>query len=552
MKKITGRSAFLSILKSEGVTHLFGNPGTTELPIMHALKDYPEIKYILGLQESIVVAMADGYSRATGKLSVCNVHVAPGLGNAMGAIYNAKFVGSPVIITAGQQEQGHGLMEPMLYGPLVQMAEPLVKWAIEVTRLADLPRILRRAAKIALAPPTGPVFISLPGDILNTEAKLDLGKPSRVKYNISPDKETLKDIKDRILQANNPVIISGHEIAQTDSFSEITKFSEIIGAPVYQQTVPHGSHYPSEHKTYVGTMPRSQSEVKKILENYDLLICVGSDVLRMSVWSSTEPLPKNMSIIHIGIRDWELAKNYHTEQAILGNVKTTLLNLNKTIANNLNKKYKNNANRRIKEIEKFNWSKNKKNLTSKTLKDKDIIPITPNWLMMTLAENISNNNIVVEEALVSSRSLLNFLPFKNSKDFYGLASGGIGWAVSGCIGVSLANNNKTIVAIIGDGSSMYAIQSIWTAAHYNLPIIYVIANNQSYRIIKERLEGFHNNTNFVGMDFNKPKIDFVKIANSMGVEATQASEPKSLKSLFKKAFKYKKPYLIEVMVDKGY
>ncbi|MBC8295290.1 MAG: thiamine pyrophosphate-binding protein, partial [Pelagibacterales bacterium] len=410
MKKITGRSAFLSILKSEGVTHLFGNPGTTELPIMHALKDYPEIKYILGLQESIVVAMADGYSRATGKLSVCNVHVAPGLGNAMGAIYNAKFVGSPVIITAGQQEQGHGLMEPMLYGPLVQMAEPLVKWAIEVTRLEDLPRILRRAAKIALAPPTGPVFISLPGDILNAEAKLDLGKPSRIQYNISPDKETLEDIKNRIFQANNPVIISGHEIAQTDSFSEITKFSEIIGAPVYQQTVPHGSHFPSEHKTYVGTMPRSQSEVKTILENYDLLICVGSDVLRMSVWSSTEPLPKNMSIIHIGIRDWELAKNYHTEQAILGNVKTTLLNLNKTIANNLNKKYKNNANRRIKEIEKFNWSKNKKYLTSKTLKDKDIIPITPNWLMMTLAENISNNNIVVEEALVSSRSLLNFLP----------------------------------------------------------------------------------------------------------------------------------------------
>ena len=552
MKKITGRSAFLSILKSEGVTHLFGNPGTTELPIMHALKDYPEIKYILGLQESIVVAMADGYSRATGKLSVCNVHVAPGLGNAMGAIYNAKFVGSPVIITAGQQEQGHGLMEPMLYGPLVQMAEPLVKWAIEVTRLEDLPRILRRAAKIALAPPTGPVFISLPGDILNAEAKLDLGKPSRIQYNISPDKETLKDIKDRILQANNPVIISGHEIAQTDSFSEITKFSEIIGAPVYQQTVPHGSHYPSEHKTYVGTMPRSQSEVKKILENYDLLICVGSDVLRMSVWSSTEPLPKNMSIIHIGIRDWELAKNYHTEQAILGNVKTTLLNLNKTIANNLNKKYKNNANRRIKEIEKINWSINKKNLTSTTLKDKDIIPITPDWLMMTLAENISNNNIVVEEALVSSRSLLNFLPFKNSKDFYGLASGGIGWAVSGCIGVSLANTNKTIVAIIGDGSSMYAIQSIWTAAHYNLPIIYVIANNQSYRIIKERLEGFHNNTNFVGMDFNKPKIDFVKLGNSMGVESKQVSEPTELKSLFKKAFKYKKPYLIEVMVDKGY
>ena len=552
MKKITGRSAFLSILRSEGITHLFGNPGTTELPIMHALKDYPEIKYILGLQESIVVAMADGYSRATGKLSACNVHVAPGLGNAMGAIYNAKFVGSPIIITAGQQEQGHGLMEPMLYGPLVQMAEPLVKWAIEVTRLEDLPRVLRRAAKIALAPPTGPVFISLPGDILNTEAKLDLGKPSRIKFNISPDDETLKNIKKRILQANNPVIISGHEIAQTNGFNEITKFSEIIGAPVYQQTVPHGSHYPSEHKTYMGAMPRSQTHVKNILENYDLLICIGSDVLRMSVWSSTDPLPKDMSIIHIGIRDWEIGKNYHTEQGILGNVKTTLFNLNNLITNNLSKKYIKNANSRIKKIENKNWSKKKAILTTKTLKEKDTMPITPNWLMMTLVENISNNNIVVEEALVSSRRLLNFLPFKNSKDFYGLASGGIGWAVSGCIGVSLANNNKTIVAIIGDGSSMYAIQSIWTTAHYNLPIIYVIANNQSYRIIKERLEDFHNNTNFIGMDFNKPKIDFVKIANAMGVESNQVSKPTELKSLFKKAFKFKKPYLIEVMVDKGY
>ena len=172
---ISGRSAFLSILKDEGITHLFGNPGTTELPIMHALSEFPEMNYVLGLQEAIVIAMADGYSRATGKLSACNVHVAPGLGNAMGAIYNAKFVGSPIIITAGQQEQGHGLMEPQLSGPLVQMAEPLVKWAIEVTRLEDLPRIMRRAAKVALAPPSGPVFISLPGDILNTEKNIDLG-----------------------------------------------------------------------------------------------------------------------------------------------------------------------------------------------------------------------------------------------------------------------------------------------------------------------------------------------------------------------------------------
>jgi len=552
MKKITGRSAFLSILQSEGVTHLFGNPGTTELPIMHALKEYPEIKYILGLQEAIVVAMADGYSRATGKLSACNVHVAPGLGNAMGAIYNAKFVGSPVIITAGQQEQGHGLMEPMLYGPLVQMAEPLVKWAIEVTRLEDLPRILRRAAKVALTPPTGPVFISLPGDILNREAKLDLSKPSRVQYNILPDQDTLKSINEKILHAKKPVIIAGHEVTQTNAFKEISEFSETIGSAVYQQTVPHGSHYPSEHKMFMGIIPRDQNKAKKILNAYDLIICIGSDLLRMSVWSSTDPLPNNISVIHIGMRDWEIAKNYHTELGILGNVKTTLKSLNKVIKKSITKTYIKQANKRIKNLESKNWNFNRNKLIKKTQFDKNTKPITPDWLMMAIAKNKSANTIVVEEALVSSRKLLNFLPFKNNKDFYGLASGGIGWAVSGAIGISLANPEKTIIAIIGDGSSMYAIQSLWTAAHYNLNIIYIIANNSGYRIIKERLESFHKNTNFIGMDFKDPLIDFIKLSESMGIKATRIDEPKNLFIKIKEILKNKGPHLIDIILDNGY
>src|ERR1700716_3482646 len=149
MNRITGRSAFLALLRDEGVTHLFGNPGTTELPIMHALKEHPDLTYVMAMQESLVVAMADGFSRASGRLVACNVHVAPGLGNAMGSLYNAKFTGTPMILTAGQQEQGHGLMEPVLYDPLVRLAEPLVKWAVAGTRLEDLPRILRRAAKVA-------------------------------------------------------------------------------------------------------------------------------------------------------------------------------------------------------------------------------------------------------------------------------------------------------------------------------------------------------------------------------------------------------------------
>ena len=228
---ISGRSAFIELLLSEGVTHLFGNPGTTELPIMHALVDYPDLRYVLGLQEAIVVAMADGYARASGELVACNVHVAPGLGNAMGSLFTAFNSGTPLIITAGQQEQGHGLTEPLLYAPLVPIATPVVKWAAEVTRLEDLPRIVHRAAKVATTAPTGPVFISLPGDILNAFGAIDLGQPTRVDTRVRPSDENLRTLAERLLNAKRPVIIAGHEIVRSDAFAEVVNFAEVLGAP---------------------------------------------------------------------------------------------------------------------------------------------------------------------------------------------------------------------------------------------------------------------------------------------------------------------------------
>ena len=241
---ITGRSAFLALLKDEGITHLFGNPGTTELPIMHALKDHPDLTYVMAMQESLVVAIADGFSRASGKLVACNVHVAPGLGNAMGSLFNASFTGTPMILTAGQQEQGHGLTEPVLYGPLVQMAEPLVKWAVEVTRLEDLPRIVRRAAKIATTPPTGPVFISLPGDILNAEAGIELGRSTRVDTRVRPSDEALQALAARILKAERPVIIVGDESSRAMRLKEAAEFAETLGCPAYQSSTPLWRAFP--------------------------------------------------------------------------------------------------------------------------------------------------------------------------------------------------------------------------------------------------------------------------------------------------------------------
>src|SRR5258706_8507533 len=242
--KTTGRAAFLQLLADEGLTHLFGNPGTTELAIMEVVPQFPQLKFVLGLQEATVVAMADGYCRASGKLAAANVHVMPGLGNAMGALYNAKFSGSPVILTAGQQEQGHGLLEPMLYEPLVPVAQPLVKWAVEVTRAADLPRIIHRAAKIALTPPTGPVFLSLPGDVLDEALEMDMGRPVRVDSGIRPSEKALSSIADMLAKARRPAILAGQELALRDAFAEAGELPQLLRPPGYASPIPHTPPFP--------------------------------------------------------------------------------------------------------------------------------------------------------------------------------------------------------------------------------------------------------------------------------------------------------------------
>jgi benzoylformate decarboxylase len=327
MNRTTGRSAFLALLKEEGITHLFGNPGTTELPIMHALADHRDLTYVLGLQEALVVAMADGFSRASGKLVACNVHVAPGLGNAMGSLYNAKFTGTPMILTAGQQEQGHGLTEPLLYDPLVPLATPLVKWAVEVTRLEDLPRIVHRAAKVATTPPTGPVFISLPGDILNAEAGIDLGSVTRIETSTRPSEAVLAKLASRILRAERPVIIVGDEIVKSDALHAAAAFAEMLGCPVYQQSVAYGAHFLSEHVCFMGALSRDQRQVRDVLSRHDLMVVLGADPVRMSVWSDVEPLPDGMPVVHIGQLDWDMGKNFAAEIAVRADLRETLLAL---------------------------------------------------------------------------------------------------------------------------------------------------------------------------------------------------------------------------------
>lgn len=549
---ISGRAAFLQLLASEGVDVMFGNPGTTELAIMEALGAQNDIRYVLGLQEAVVVAMADGYARASGRLAAANVHVAPGLGNAMGSLYNAKFYGSPLLLTAGQQEHGHGLMEPMLYDPLVPIAQPMVKWAVEVDRVQDLPRIVRRAVKLALTPPTGPVFISLPGDILDDEAPLDLGKPTRVDAQTRPSDAALERLAARLLAADNPVFIAGHELATRNALSEATALAETLGAAVWQQTVPYAAHYPSEHRCFMGALTRSQTQVRAWLQPYDLLVCLGADVLRMSVMSPVDALPDGMPIVQISERDWELGKNYPTEIAIRADVRETLSALTALLRQKMTAAQRERAAKRVVDIEKQNWSAKRVSICADTQALSGVRPIEPKYLMMQIADSIPADAVVVEEGLTSTFPLLNYLRLRDHQGFYGLASGGIGFAMAGAVGVSLGLPSRPVVAIVGDGSAMYSIQALWTAAHLKLPITYVIANNRSYRILKERLVSFRKTDRFIGMDLHQPAIDFVALAQSLGVPATRVSDPKDIAAALQNICGRQGPALIDIDVVDGF
>jgi benzoylformate decarboxylase len=542
----TGRSAFLQLLVDEGITHLFGNPGTTELAIMEVVPDFQQLKFVLGLQESVVVAMADGYCRASGKLCAANVHVMPGLGNAMGALYNAKFSGSPILLTAGQQEQGHGLLEPMLYDPLVPVAQPMVKWAVEATRAADLPRIIHRAAKIALTPPTGPVFLSLPGDVLDEKLELDMGRPVRIEGGASPSQPVLMKIVEMLQKAKKPAILAGQELASRDAFAEATQLAELLGAAVYGSSIPYSAQFPAEHPAYMGAFSRQQKQVRDALAAHDLLLVLGADLLRMSVYSPVEPLPADLPVIHVSERAHELGKNYRTDLAVHADVRETIRALLPLL------KPTGEAKKRLEELKPRNWSSQRDKARMDAMLAAETTPIDPQYLMLRFTDALPKDAVVVDEALVSSFSLPKFLAVNNKNGYYGLASGGLGFAVPGAVGISLALPGRPIAVMVGDGSAMYGIQGLWTAAHLKLPITYIIANNRGYRIIKERLVSFRKTDKFTGMDIREPDLDFVSMGKSFGLEARRVTDPQDIGTALREAFASGKPNLVDIRVADGF
>jgi benzoylformate decarboxylase len=429
------------------------------------------------------------------------------------------------------------------------MAEPLVKWAVEVTRLEDLPRIVRRAAKIATTPPTGPVFISLPGDILNSEAGIELGRSTRVDTRVRPSDESLQVLTARILKAERPVIITGDEIVKSDALKEASSLAETLGCPAYQSSTPYGASFLSESPCFMGALTRLQKQVRETLSPYDLMIVLGADPLRMSVYSEVDPLPEGLSMVQVGLVDWDLAKNYSAEIALKADVRETLRALIPALKASGGAALEARAKKGIAALASKNWSARRPALIEQISKARDKSPIDADWLALQLVQAMPDNAILVDEGLTSSRQTLNLRPHRDRYGYHALASGGIGWGLPASVGVSLANPDRPVVCYSGDGSSMYSIQALWTAANHKLPLTFVIANNGGYRIIKQRLLAFHGDDNYVGMDFIDPPVDFTGIAKSLGLESMRITDPAQLKSALSSAFRRPGTKLIEVVVN---
>jgi benzoylformate decarboxylase len=550
---LTGRRAFLELLKQEGVEVMFGNPGTTELPLMDALAVEDGIRYVLALQEASVLAMADGYAQASGRLGVANVHVAPGLGNAMGMLYDAQKAGAPLLVTAGQHDQSFTFGEPILWADLPTIARPFVKWSAEVRRLSELPAAVHRAAKTALAPPTGPVFLSLPADVLMAEGEIELGAPTRIGAAIRGDAAAISAAATLLAAAENPVIMAGDAVAQGHALPELVALAEALGAPVWAELIPNTASFPATHPLFRGALPRNQKIVRETLARHDLLLSVGADLFTWSLPSETPPVPEGLAIVQIDTDPWELGKNHPAAAAILGAPKATLPELTQLLLARLSDGQRRRAQSRGEATARA-IAGEREALRAKAREEGAARPMRALALLGAIAEALPPGAVVVDETISSGAGLRQLLRNDDAQSFYGMRGGGIGWGLPAAVGIKLALPDRPVVALVGDGSAMYTIQALWTAAHERLGgLVFVILDNGSYRILKQRanlLRGHAAQTGrYVGMDLRDPAVDFPALAGALGIAARRAETPAEVAALVREGCASGAPLLVQAPID---
>jgi benzoylformate decarboxylase len=554
MPVMTGRYAFLEVLHQEGVEYIFGNPGTTELPLIDALVDRPDFKYILALQESVAVGMADGYAQASGKVGVLNLHVSPGLGNALGVLYDSWRMKTPLLVTAGQQDQRYQLSEPVLWSELIPLMRMYAKWTWEPRSIKDLVTATRRALKVAMTPPTGMVFLSLPMDVLYGEGETELWTTPSTPIRLRADRAALEQAATVLLRAENPIIVVGDDVAASDALAEAATVAELLGARVFSDTFPGRTDFPSDHPLYQGILVRSQPAVRAILEQADLMFALGAEVFPFSLPSEVDPVPANFTIVHMHSDPWEVGKNYPARVGVIGDLKASLPELAQIIRERQTSTQRGEARQRAESAAQAKQTACE-SLKSLAAEVSNRLPIPAAVLMQTIADTVPAETIIVDESITSGATLRDFLVRKTADSFYGMRGGGLGWGLPATIGVKLAKPDRPVLGIIGDGSTLYVNQALWTAAHYRIPVVWLICNNAQYMILKRRLHAYGGSAakaeTYIGLDMMDPEVDFLALARAMGVHGVRADTTDAVSKALGEAMSRHGPTLIDVPIERS-
>ncbi len=552
MPKMNGAEALIEILKSEGVEYVFGIPGATEVLFMDALEKDSDIEYILGLNEIVSAGMAEGYARATGKPGFLNLHTGPGVASALGMLYNSQAGGVPLVVTAGQQDTRLLQHDPHLTGDIVGMGRIYCKWSTEVQHAEDIPMIMQRAFKMAVQHPKGPVLVSLPQNLMNQEIDFAERPKSSVYSGVRADTESLKKAFDIIKTAKQPVIMVESGITRCNALDEVVKFAELTGSAVYQAWMSD-VNFPVRHPLYLGDLDPSQPGTKETLKDTDLLIGVGCSLFSPSFYNPVDVLPENIKVIHIDENPWELAKNMVTDCGIQGDIKAVLSDLNSLLEKELPEEIKENIEKRKENTGNQKACMNN-NLENQIVAEKEKCPIAVSRLMKEIAKLTTEKTVIVDDCWSSSQMLRQVVNFSKAGQFIRARKGGsIGWGLPGSMGVSLGAPDKNVIAVCGDGSTAWSMQSLWTAARYNIPVTFIITNNGVYRqvkLVRKMVLGEYVLTEkHDGMDIDEPVINFKQLAESMGIEAVQVAEPGELAAALQEATNDNKPRLVEVFIE---
>jgi benzoylformate decarboxylase len=546
---VRGRDALLQLLVQEQVRYIFGNPGTTELPLMDELATSDEIQYVLALQENTAVGMADGYAQATGRPSFVNLHTSSGLGGGMGNITNAWANRTPIVLTAGQQDRRHLLSDPMLSGDLCGMPRTVTKWQHEVRNAGEVGTVLRRAFKDASSPPRGPVFVSIPMDVLDED-----GAEVPARSHICRDSVPTELPECARLLAELPpgevAIVAGEEMAGSETFTSAINLAQALGCVVYGTPLYSVLPFASDHPLWRGAIGPSAAATHETLKDYRRVLYLGGQVGYVYPHSDGPTFPEKVELLHLSADNALIGRSHPVRLGLVADVPSTVEALLPLVSSIVDRKA---AEEAFKErISESNLQRAE--IERKALDRYSYRPVHPMAAVHALISALPPNGVVVDEAITASNYVRGFHRSHVPGTYYFCRGGGLGWGMPAALGVKLAKPDAPVLCIVGDGATMYAIQALYTAARYNIGVVFAVLNNRQYRILREALATLSESKSresgrFVAMDLDTPPIKYCSLADGLGVGSTIVESPTEVADAVRAAFESASPYLIEIPIQ---